>query len=376
VKRGDEGARRALRWSALAGVLIWLPPVLDQVAGEGNLSSIVEFLLDPGAPAVGWANAFGVFGVQLHPLGAWVTGDDLGSIGLGRTRSPVLALVVVGLLAVASVGARRRGAVDAGRLGFVLLVAVGLGLVATANISGLVAPYLYRWWWLVGGLVMAALVHAAVAASRRPALDRAVTVAAGAGLAVVTAVLVAQAPAEFPLPHVSTALGAVADDTADALDADRRYLIRVADTSSFGAPGVGMQLELESRGFEVFSDRTPGAELGVGAGRLASIDEVDGLVSIISIDDYEAGIEPPAGSRLIAEFDPLTASERERARELDALIRRHVGAEDLQRQLDLRGGVDYRDVLRSDAPRAEVEELRRLQLQGEGLLVFLSPAGG
>jgi hypothetical protein len=308
--RGDRRrpARRWLAVAAAAGLVLWLPPLVQQLtADEGNLGELLRFAIDPGEEPVGWSRAAGVLGVQLHPAGAWLTGDDALESGLVRTGAVLPALAVVALVAAVTAWSWRRGRPAVARLGAVALAGTGLALVATARVTGLFVPYVLRWWWAVAAMAAVAVAEALLGAATTGRRHRAATpalVVVVVGLVAGTGVVLAGLPAPLPFAEVSRALGEVATPVAASLDGDRRYLVRGVDSATFGAAVHGLFLELERRGAEVRSDRLPGAELAYGEWRLASPGEVDGIVVVLSSADLAAGVDPPPGAREVARSRP------------------------------------------------------------------------
>jgi hypothetical protein len=309
-----RGAARAGRWLLIAlvtGAVLWAPPVVEQLTGDdGNLGRLVDFVVDPGAEPKGWAAAFGVFGVELHPVGAWITGDDALPTGLSRTGAVAPGMLTLGLLGLAGWSCRRRGDRAGLRLVGLVLVATGLAVVATSRITDLFVPYIYRWWWAIAALAAVAVVHAAMGEVERArhATDdtgspRSWTVLVPLVAATaVTGLVVAALPARLPFETVSEGIGAVADPVAAALDPEGTYLVRSVDSATLGASGFGLFLELERRGFDVRSDRLGTAELSFGEWRLADLADVDGLVVIIAQTDFDRGGSTPDGGRQIARF--------------------------------------------------------------------------
>ncbi len=176
-----------------------------------------------------------------------------------------------------------------------------------------------------------------------------------------------------PFGSVSEAIGVVVSPTAAALDRDHRYLVRSIDRRTVSAPTSGRFFALSIRGFHVFSDRGPDAVLTYGSWRLASPDQVDAIITMVAIPEVAAGWHPPAGSRVVATWDPLTNEQRARARTLDTRIRAAMGARAPTR---LVVDSDYaRSALVDDgADRREVDELGGLQAHGDGFFVYVSPS--
>jgi hypothetical protein len=302
----DRPTARWLTIAAVTGLVVWLPPIIEQLTTpRGNLELLYQFATDPGEAPRGWDDGFGVMGIELEPFGAWITGDDIRPSGVARTGPVWPAFVTVAAVVAATIGANRRGEAAVARLGVVALVAAALAVVATARITGLFAPYIFRWWWAVAAAATVVVIHA-VLSMLEQAAPRAgwVLVAAPiAGLAAVTGLLVASMPVHLPFEEVSDGLAAVAGPVTDALEPDGEYLVRGVDSATFGASIHGLFLELERRGVDVRSDRLEGAERAYGEWRLADPDEVDGILTIITQADLEDGVEPPRDGRVVARHE-------------------------------------------------------------------------
>jgi hypothetical protein len=359
--------RRWLAAAALAGLVVWLPPLVQQVTGDdGNLGLLVDYVRHPTEPSAGWEQAFGAMGANLRPIGPWVTGDDETGTGEARTGSTVPAVAVLVALAAAGAWARRRGDDDAARLSLVALVACGVGLIATSRVTGVFVPYVLRWWWAVAAVAMLAIV--------RCTFRRAGSGVAFAALVVVSVAAADGSPAALPLEDVSRAIAAVGSPTEAALDPGRRYVVRSVDSRWWGAAGAGLFLELEHRGVDVVVEPGPDAALTHGRWRLAEPDEVNGVVTIVDVPDLERGWQAPAGSRRVASWDPLSADERTRARELEASIRATMGPRAPDGRVLLGLPSSRQDALDAGAAPADVEALHDLQELGDGYVVFVSPA--
>lgn len=321
--------RRALRWWGIAGgvgVLVWLPAVVDQVTGGSNLRSLLSYSRNPNEPAAGWDLAFNTMGAQLRPNGAWITGHDTSRIGFQLPSSAWPGIITLTAVALSGVFAWRRGNRDAARLAIVALGAAGLAVVATSRITGIFVPYVMQWWRGVAALAVLSIVWSVVAELRTPRVRDAATAIALIGLAATAGVMLRDLPVTLPDDQVSRTIAAVGPPTAAALHDDERYLVRGIDFNRGDGAMIGVYFDLERRGFDIFVDRDELSSLRYGEWREASPSEVDAMVMIIALPDLELGAwRPPPGSRLVASYDPLTAAQRARARELDVSIRESLG---------------------------------------------------
>lgn len=270
--RDDRPAlRRLLRWSAIAlglAVVLWLPPLIDQITGSpGNASIVLDHFRHPDEDPIGAGRGGELFAVHLNP---WrlVAGQQ----GISGSVLPAVALVAA--WAVAAVVAWRLPGGDAApqrrllvRLHAVIAVALVLGLVSSTRILGFVWHYLTLWAWSVNMLIVLAVGWTAVAAvaARAPGSSR--PAAARTGLGLVGVVLVAwtamfavdAVDAEPTQANYSAMVGEFTAAVTDAIDAgavegggpDGRYLITWTDGVNLGSTGFGLLDEMERRGYDV-----------------------------------------------------------------------------------------------------------------------------
>jgi hypothetical protein len=304
-----SGERRSpLLWAGLVGAVCWAPVILQEAIGHPrNLSALVSFVRHPSEAAAGWTTAVGTMGSELRPFGPWISGHETTALGTVRTGSTIWAFATIAAVIAAAWWARKRGARDAVGLAVVVLLAIAIAVIATDRVTGLFAPYVLRWWRGV-----AALAYLSIAWSLLFGLGkRSIAVLAErvtlVGIAAVVVLSLFQLPVEAPEALVSTATGAVTPSTAAALHHDRRYLVRGVESGTLADPGSGLLLALASRGYHVFSDRSPQAALTYGSWRVANAGDVDAIVTMVSVRDVAAGWQAPPHSRVVATFDPPRA---------------------------------------------------------------------
>ena len=214
--------RRLGRWvfagvaAVAVGVLLWLPPVVQQVTGSpGNLEVLAEYLLedapeDPlGTPAALRAVADEFGRVPAQVMGSAVPGDPL-----LPARWPALAVGIgTGLFAVAMAVAvvRRRG--DAVWLGILTLAVAAAAVPAIARVEGQAFGYLTRWTVVIGVLAWTtiglALLPELSALVRRAADPRRTRFRPGTLLGVPVGALAAVAAAHLTLDTVQADTPAV-----------------------------------------------------------------------------------------------------------------------------------------------------------------------
>ena len=364
------------RWLAIAaavGVVVWLPAIAEQLSGGDNVRNMLSYLRHPSEPAVGWDLAFTAMGGQLRPNGAWITGHDSSAIGFLSPSSAWPGTLTLAAVALAGAFAWRRGHHDAARLALVGLVATGLALVASARITGPPVPYVLQWWRGVAALATLSIVWSVVTDLRTPRARGAVSAVALIGLAATAAVMLRDLPVALPEEQVSRTIEAIGAPTAAALRNDERYLVRAVDPTLWGAAWTGLYFDLERRGFDVFVDRSDVSSLQYGEWREATPIEVDAMVMIVALPDLEFGTwRPLPASRLVASYDPLTAAQRARVRELTASIRTALGANAPPDRFSV-GIAEVLAFEKLGASRTELDELRALTMLGDGYAVYLTP---
>jgi hypothetical protein len=386
--------RRALRWAGLGAavlVVLWLPPVIDEVTGSpGNLTIIRESFVHPPGPELGLTSA--TLDVWLSLLDVSQLARHTPSFEEAPIGSSLVGGAVLALWAAAAVAAwrRRRSEPVLWRLHMVVALALVLGLASVSRIYGSVYAYLLLGGWGTALLVVlatgwtAAVLWSRAPAGRRPrwAPTAAVAVLAAAGLVSSATLVASAARAEPPDPPESRLLAGVMPDTVDALDRpgvpgggrDGRYLVLWSDAVSILPAGYGALFELERAGFDVGAPGT--VDVNVVPHRVLDVDDATGIVAVVRGIDRLAlvrSLPAEAGVEEVAYFEPRTPaqaarSDRLRARvvaELEAAGRDDLVAVFRQRMM--------RAVYRDDFPadlRPVVDELVRLS---EPTAVFVGP---
>jgi hypothetical protein len=249
-------------WVAAAlavGVLLWLPPLIDQVTdAHGNLGDLVAFARDGTNPAelearpVGWSAALDAMSGMVTPPAPWTTPVGPNQyLEVPDGTATAATVVVVGLVAVGGLAwwrGRRRPAVLVG----LSVVLVGLSVVAMARASDDLYGYLIRWSWGVAALAWTAGAWAVVELvgrrepGRRPAAPVLPVLAAAAVLAI--AVLGVRTVTDGSTHRVThdpavTAVTDVSRQLRTELDPDVTYEL-VADSNwhYLVAPGIAVDL--------------------------------------------------------------------------------------------------------------------------------------
>jgi hypothetical protein len=152
VKHPDEVPRRRLAKAGLVtaavGAVLWAPAVIQQVTTEpGNLGEAFEYFRLTSEPAHSLADGWRVLAAQFTLNPEWIGGNRTLTITGEPTAlygGAPLPLLLIPLVAAAVV-LWRRGGSDARRLVLTLALALGFGLLAVANTTGLAFMYRLRW---------------------------------------------------------------------------------------------------------------------------------------------------------------------------------------------------------------------------------------
>lgn len=310
----------------LVGVM-WTPPLVQQVLGdEGNLTRIVRQANDTGEAEYGLSGIEDFLLPHLGPTPAWfrTTPDDPFELR-GRTGLPWPPLGLVAFVAGVAVGAWRRD-----RSPLVLMAVTASLWVAGAwslsQLSGLPAPYLYRWVRVLGILLWTSalwpLGRALLAAARRRrlggrlarapwpgrSLTAAPTLVVG-GLLAALAVGVAAGEADTPFVEYRERYARTAVVADEALAAVRRAAppgrhveVRWQGALVFTVPAV--VADLERAGYHVLVD--VGSESVWGDHRTPGATRPDLL--LLLTDDPAAG--PDTDLRRVARVDMLSPEQR------------------------------------------------------------------
>jgi hypothetical protein len=326
ARRNPEGRRRVLRWtgvSALAGAVVWFPPVLEELTHRnGNLTKIYDHFSDPPEQAIGLSRGAHLLMIRLNPLGLldrdlFAARDGKVAVALGL----VLLLAWTGSVVVAW-RLRHRTLL---RLDAVLAAALLLGLVSAARIFGFLWYYLSLWGWglavllcvAIGWTVAAALESRAGGASAGLRRAGAVGLVAVLALGVVSLTVDATdaTAATNSNLRLSRLMDRLAPPTVDAIESgevpgggeDGRYVVTWTDPIGVGAQGYGLLLELERQGLHVGA--LPAHRVGTTPHRILRPDQATAEVHLSVGDDVEVWRAKP-GVREVAFADPRSDAER------------------------------------------------------------------
>jgi hypothetical protein len=386
-RRAEPPARRRWRtatlWAAGIGVVLWLPPVADQIRNSpGNIRTLLDHFGSPPEPAIGLGDGVPI-ALRHLDVTALVTRHLFGTGQFVDDASAWRGGILLAVWAGAAYVAVRYGSRALRALHLVVGVAVLLGVISTARIFGRPWYYLTLWAWGTTMLVLGAVVWSGVAlwSRRRPGDDvRRPVIAAAAAVALLATVVATAdfADAQHPEERLSTAVGALAGPTYDAIvdgagvatGVDGRYIVRWSDAADIGSPGFGLLDELERRGLDVAADEyfrvqvTP-HRTRPRADNVAQIHLATGAY----IDRWRA--VPDAVE--VATYDPRSDAQRaEYAAVRERFIERLTteGLDELVERVDTNLFGISTDVRLSAADQADLSTLIAI---GQPMAVFIAP---
>jgi hypothetical protein len=314
-----SGWRRAAPWlgaAAVVGVVLWIPPVLDQLRRDpGNFSILGDNFGNPDGPYLALSRVAEIVVVQLNLLGPWMRGPSVDDVDV----LTVLGFVgFVALWVLAARAARRRRASSELHLHALLAVAAVLAVVAISRIFGSYFEYTIRWVWMIVATVIAASITSLWRS--RPVTGRAGLAVAAVTIVTVVAIGAVQfADRAGPTGAIdSRIVGPLAAEVEPMLSRDTPYLLRWWDPAVLGATAFGMVLELERQGYTVGIDAPYAA---AAMPHRVQAEETAGAVLYLVLGEpsIERARAVP-GLEELGSYDVRTPAERRRSDELRSAI--------------------------------------------------------
>ena len=308
---------RALVVAALVVVVLWTPPVLQELTRErGNLSAMVD-ALDASQPPLGIVDGWRAVSTELGHRASWL-GFPQALDGLSPTldldAAPSVPIAVVALAVGLVAALRRRWSSDAWLLGASAVVAIAAATVALARLLGPVYVWIPQWLRVIGMTTWFAAGWCAFAGLPEPVRRRGRRVLepllAGAAVVLLAATVVDAATFDRP----ADPLGAT---TRRLVDAARRDLAALdgpvlltssADANlALGGDDIGLEvLVLATEAIGVDAAVPSGLEHQYGPERA----EPRAVVAEVRLARADAPW-PPGFAPLGDALDPLTVAQRE-----------------------------------------------------------------
>ena len=363
----------------------WLPVLLDQVAGTGNLGAIAHYFLTNGDSPAGFGTAFHVAADQLRfPSAPWLGRSELAGLD-GALLGSGLAALVVPILSMAGslwLAARTR-VLAALRLQLVVIATALGGLIATARVTGPLFDWVVRWWWVIASLWWLSIVWVLWSVlSQRITTQSMQRIATGLLAVIATVVTLAatgpitSATSSTPPPSPSTGivLDGFLQQTLDALQGSGPLLV-VTTGSVRGDYGDALRLQLERAGIQVVAESNMISHLGPQ--RSESNRTPVGTLWIVSADQITQFKADPS-MKFLGGWDPLTQDERNQFFIDQSLLQDQLiaaGRVDLAEALtNGSGGVDTEAKTLDGVDPTLVDRVEALRRKGDPVAVFLGPA--
>jgi len=388
-ERADRS--RARRVGVLTGaaavvcVLVWLPPLVQQVTSQsGNLSLLFNYLTHPPQSPVGLHQGIHTMLAHLNPVYPITTAllPATNVIGSGSAVPGAVFLVVWAASAVVAWRLRVRALV---LLDAVLACVVALGTLSVSRIFGLLWYYLTLWGWGVDALMVLAVgwtVGVAVGRRLPDGARRGMSLAAMSGFAAVivattTLFAVEATSVQNPTPALADQLRAIVGPTAGALDRfsrttggrPDRYLVTFSDPDNLGAQAFGLMNELERDGFDIGASAT--LRTIVTPHRVLTPAEATAVVHLSVGPDIATWRGLP-GAREVAYSDPRSRQERAEYARLRTEVANELRARGLSSeapQVDQLVGFTPDPSL----PQTIRSKLSEMSTLGAPVAVFLAP---
>lgn len=362
------------------GVMLWVPPLIDQVVNDpGNVRKLLNYFGSPLENQLGLTEGTRL---ALRHLDVWAgfAGQITDS---GRFVAPSSAwrgAVMLAVWVASVVVARRSGPPALRALHTVVATALLLGVVSMSRIFGLPWFYLTLWAWGTTAVALGAVVWTAAASWPRSSPDTLPALGAIVLLGGSLLSTVSFADAEVPEARLSRAVAALAAPTYEAIadgvgaasGVDVTYQVRWSDAADIGSPGFGLLNELERRGLDVSADpffRVPATEHRVRERRSG------GAQVHLATGSYIARWRALPDAVEVATYEPRDAEgiavyHQTRRRLVERLV--DEGLDDVVALVDTNlfgGSLDPR------LSRADIDDFTALLELGQPMSVFIAPAG-
>lgn len=266
-------ATRSLAVAGVLGVLLWIPPTVDEFTQEpGNYTKLVDHFTTPpdGEEPIGFAAGAdeALARLDLWHLGSHALTDPalLTNTSLERSPSSLRGVVVLLFWAVSAMVALLPAYRDRRLLTLHATVAGALvfGYVSITRIFGLTWYYLMLWMWAAAALLAMSTAWTLWRVVARTDIAPVSTGRLAAGLALVAALVTAHTTAadavdaEQSDAEISSVLADLVPDTVAALDAgvgpstgrSGRYHVTWRDSLHIGSQAFGLLNELDRAGFD------------------------------------------------------------------------------------------------------------------------------
>lgn len=353
ARSAGEDRRGFITTSLIAiGVLFvcWIPPLLDQFFGTGNLGRLVRFQFTATESSTGLRFALD----QMTRLLTFPPGRQVGFV-LDVGTGPVVPWMAIALLAATFV-AWKKGWRDRLQLALIAWLSVLVTGLALSGIKGIAFPYVFRWSWAMVLVVWIACAWVGVSLLLEYApVRRWFTAGASLVLAGLLGALLVFGVSFRAIQGWDQQLRLYEPLIQPTLDVLQEAPKPVMVVTHLNMADGTVANELIVRGDELGLDlrRTPELKFIFGSERSVDPANAKSELVLVTRGEFERYRNDPRFA-LIAYFDPFTAEERS---EYDALFARYWGQKvdttadpDLQRFLQLAENPEEIWVFYADTP--------------------------
>lgn len=356
--------------AVLVGVIVWIPPVIDQLRHDpGNFSILLDTYRAQTTEVIGVRAGTRIWLTQLDPVGNWL----LGTRRISGSVVPGLVLLMAWAGSLLVAWRRRLGSLV--RLDLVLAGLVVCAWYWAVRLDSTRFLYLVEWFWVLTAMITVSTIWGwwVELSARRPrwADERAPVVAALAVLVLSTVSFTWTATGvQPPDMRYSRTVEALAPEVEAALDPSDTYLMTWVDPDALGGNGFGLMAELERRGFRVGA--APARSAPVEPHRVLTTGQYDRVITVVSGDDKIALARTMPRARELAYDDHRSAAERAEYR----MLQREVMDELRTRGLgEVADGIPVSIWIGLNDPRvtgAPFDKLARMLVIGQATAVFES----
>lgn len=304
--------RRVVGVSVAALVVLWIPPLVQELTGHpGNLTLLARFARDGAGRGAGLRTGAGLFAAEFRLLPPWLGGHEhLEPLTLAAQPASLWWLLVPAvLLAVGAVAARRTASKPATRLIALVAVLAVTSVVALARVEPPLNTYLFHWRVIVAVFVMVAAGWA-LAGTKLARRNRIVPMAAAAVVALGSVWaggslawdLAGQPRVNRFEPETRSLLHQL---SASGIP-DRPFVVRNAGSGSRGVAGAIMD-ELDRRGAPLRVD--PAFAFVWGDDRTIKPDRASAIWYVAEEGKDVSLLTAVPGARVLARTTPLSPSD-------------------------------------------------------------------
>ncbi len=322
TREGKPAWRTVLGFSALAGAVLWIAPVIQQFTHDpGNFSQIYNFLQDSSGAAGGLSKGAGIFAAEFKLPPPWLGGEDrlVFAGNVVKPESLLWLLVPVALLGLGFFAAHRTGRVSDRRMLELATVTSVASIVAISRVSVDLSTFVFYWRIIAAVFLVAAVVWAVAHWVALPNVPVAKYAVVGVLLVVTALFFGARARDVIQNRKVLGAPETYASELFTQLDrhtsAQKPVLVRgLGDTTRGLAQGVIDALDRDD--IPVRVDTWYGFQYGDS--RRATKQEVDEVWYVANDGRFRSLLGGDPGARVVGYVTPLSRADD---RELIALQR-------------------------------------------------------